>query len=280
MDLKTDIGRIFAHTQSHPQLVHNITNYVTVNDCANVLLAMGSSPIMADDPREVTEITKLCTALVINIGTLNAGTIDSMLKAGGAANEAGRPVVLDPVGAGASRLRTETAQKLVERVHFAAIRGNVSEIMTLAGQAAHTQGVDAADEDKINTANLTAVSAVARRLALELDTVVVISGAIDIITDGETTITVENGHPDMSRISGTGCMLSAMTAAYLAANPLEPVLACTATAVAMGLAGERAVRRVRENALGTGSLRTYIIDEISLLDECKISSLAKVQAVE
>ena len=204
--------------KTHP-LVHNITNYVTVNDCANILLACGGSPIMADDADEVEEITAVCGGLNINIGTLNKRTIEAMLLAGKKANELGHPVVLDPVGAGASRLRTETALSLVKNVKFAVIRGNMSEIKTLANGSGTTKGVDADVADSVSEANLDEAVAFAKGVAKKLGTVVAITGAIDIVTDGEKAYCIHNGHPMMSTVTGTGCQLSALTAAYVTANP-------------------------------------------------------------
>ena len=145
---------IFENVRNSCPLIHNITNYVTVNDCANIVLACGASPIMADDKDEVAEITTICSGLNINIGTLNSRTIDSMLIAGKKANELGHPVVLDPVGAGASKLRTDTAMKLLEEVKFTVIRGNISEIKTLASGNGSTKGVDADVADKVTEENL------------------------------------------------------------------------------------------------------------------------------
>ena len=210
-------------------LIHNITNYVTVNDCANIVLACGASPIMSDDQSEVEEITTICGGLNINIGTLNKRTIESMLLAGKRANELSHPVVLDPVGAGASKLRTETAQKLLEEVKFTVIRGNISEVKTLASGSGTTKGVD--------------------------------TGAIDIVADGKKAYCIRNGHPMMSSITGTGCQLSAMTAAYVTANPEHPLEAAAAAVCAMGLAGEIAHARLSAQD-GNSTYRNYIIDAI------------------
>ena len=144
----------FANVRTKSPLIHNITNYVTVNDCANMVLACGASPIMADDAAEVEEITAICGGLNINIGTLNSRTVTSMLLAGKKANQLGHPVVLDPVGAGASRLRTDTAFRLLREVQFTVIRGNISEIKTLASGAGTTKGVDADVADKVTEENL------------------------------------------------------------------------------------------------------------------------------
>ena len=244
----------------HP-LIHNITNYVTVNDCANLLLACGSSPIMADDPEEAAEITGICSGLNLNIGTLNSRTVPAMLAAGKRANELDHPVVLDPVGAGASRLRTETALRLLEQVRFAVIRGNVSEIKTLASGSGTTQGVDADAADKLTEDTLEEAVALARAVAEQTGAVVAMTGVIDVVTDGKTAWCIRNGHPMMASVTGTGCQLSAMTAAFAAANPGRILEAAAAAVCTMGLAGE--IARGRLSAMdGNASYRNYIIDAV------------------
>ena len=179
-------------------LIHNITNYVTVNDCANMVLACGASPIMADDAAEVEDITTICGGLNINIGTLNSRTITSMLLAGKKANQLGHPVVLDPVGAGASRLRTDTAYRLLRDVKFAVIRGNISEIKTLASGAGTTKGVDADVADKVTEENLDSAVAFAKKFAAQTGAVIAITGAIDIVADAQKAYVIRNGNPMMS----------------------------------------------------------------------------------
>lgn len=242
-------------------LIHNITNYVTVNDCANIVLACGASPIMSDDIDEVEEITTICSGLNINIGTLNQRTIPAMLAAGKKANELNRPVVFDPVGAGASKLRTETALRLLEEVQFTVIRGNISEIKTLASGNGTTKGVDADVADKVTEENLDDAVAFAKRFAQKTGAVVAITGFIDIVADGSKAYCIRNGHPMMSSITGTGCQLSAMTAAYIAANPEHPLEAAGAAVCAMGLCGQIAHERLTPLG-GNSSYRNYIIDAI------------------
>ena len=203
---------LFANVRAKSPLVHNITNYVTVNDCANIVLACGASPIMADDAAEVEDITSLCAGLNLNIGTLNSRTIPSMLLAGHTANRLGRPVVLDPVGAGASHLRTETALRLLREVKFTVIRGNISEIRTLAAGSGTTKGVDADTADKVTDETLDKTVAFAKAFAARTGAVVAVTGAIDIVADGERAFCIRNGHPMMSAVTGTGCQLSALTA--------------------------------------------------------------------
>lgn len=242
-------------------LIHNITNYVTVNDCANIVIACGASPIMSDDKDEVSEITTICSGLNINIGTLNSRTITSMLIAGKRANELSHPVVLDPVGAGASRLRTETAMQLLKEVRFSVIRGNISEMKTLAFGNGTTKGVDADVADKVTEENLDDIVAFAKTFAKETGAVIAITGAIDIVADREKAYCIRNGHPMMSSITGTGCQLSAMSAAFVAANPDHPLEAAAAAVSAMGYAGELAHGRLTEKD-GNATYRNYIIDAI------------------
>ena len=252
---------MFENVRQKCPLIHNITNYVTVNDCANIVLACGASPIMADDKDEVSEITTVCAGLNINIGTLNSRTIASMLIAGKRANECDHPVVLDPVGAGASKLRTKTAMQLLNEVKFAVIRGNISEIKTLASGSGTTKGVDADVADKVTEENLDDVIAFAKAFAKKTGAVIAITGAIDIVTDDKKAYCIRNGHPMMSSITGTGCQLSAMTAAFVTANPDHPLEAAAAAAAAMGYAGEVAHSRLTAMD-GNATYRNYIIDAI------------------
>ena len=254
-------SEILENVRNKSPLIHNITNYVTVNDCANIVLACGASPIMADDRDEAADITSICGGLNINIGTLNSRTVESMLIAGNRANELGHPVVLDPVGAGASKLRTETALRLLDEIKFTVIRGNISEIKTLASVSGTTKGVDADISDRVAEDNLDEAVAFVKSFAKAAGAVIAVTGAIDIVTDGSIAYCIRNGHPMMSSVTGTGCQLSAMTAAFVTANPDKPLTAAAAAVSAMGLAGEIAHARLSE-ADGSASYRNYIIDAI------------------
>lgn len=268
---------IINNVKTKSPLVHNITNYVTVNDCANILLACGASPIMADDIMEVEEITAICNSLVINIGTLNNRTVDSMIKAGRKANELNHPVVLDPVGAGASALRTDTTFRLLKEVKFSVIRGNISEIKTIHAGVGNTKGVDANVADCITDENLDEAVLFAKNLSKKLNTIIAITGAIDIVSDSENAIVIKNGHPMMSKITGTGCMLTSLIGAYCAANPDKTLEATAAAVSALGLCGELAYKKVKETDGGTSSLRISIIDYMSKLDESTLKEGAKVE---
>lgn len=257
-------------------LIQNITNYVTVNDCANILLACGGSPIMSDEPKEVEEVASICNGLNINIGTLQTPYIQSMFLAGKQSNALDHPVVLDPVGAGASKLRTKTVKDLIEEVQFTTIRGNISEIMTLALGIGNTKGVDADSSQAVTEENLEQVIAFTKAFAEETKSVIAISGAIDIVANQEKAYIIRNGHPMMSRVTGTGCMLSAMIGAYLAANKETPLEATVACVCAMGIAGETAYERLT-TLDGNASYRNYIIDAIYNLDGDTLERKAKYE---
>lgn len=239
-------------------LVHCITNYVTVNDAANALLAIGASPIMADDIGEAGDIASIASALVLNIGTLNERTIASMLDAGRRANAFGVPVVLDPVGAGASRLRNETVGRLLREVKLSVLRGNLSEISFIAGLGAATRGVDSAKEDEKNDA-----LAAARLVAQRLGCTVAVTGAVDVVTDGTRACRLANGHQMLSRVTGTGCMTTALIGAFAGAGR-DFYTAAAGGISAMSIAGELAYERA--GTLGTGSFHIALIDALSMLD--------------
>lgn len=269
-------SKMLENVRAKSPLVHNITNYVTVNDCANILLACGASPIMADDAAEVEEITSICGALDINIGTLNSRTIESMLLAGKKAASLGHPVLLDPVGAGASKLRTETAIKLLDEVKFTVIRGNISEIKALAQGGGTTRGVDADIADAVNDETLGSAIDFAKRFSEKTGAVIAITGAIDIVASSKMVYIIRNGHPAMSKITGTGCMLSAMTAAYLAANNESPLEGAAAAVAAMGLCGELAFAGLL-NGEGNSTYRNRIIDAVYNLTPKTLESGAKYE---
>ncbi len=242
-------------------LVHNITNYVTVNDVANVLLACGGSPIMSDDIDDFIDITSICGGLNINIGTLNKNTIESMFAAGKKANELGHVVLLDPVGAGASKLRTDTANKLLEQVKFSAVRGNISEIKTLMNVSAKTRGVDADVADKVTEDNLNDVIAALKAFAAEKKCIVAVTGAIDLVCDSSKCFVIRNGRKEMSSITGTGCQLSGLMTAYMVANPEHKLEAAAAAGCLMGAAGEIGWSRMQDGD-GNSTFRNRIIDAI------------------
>lgn len=255
--LKTMLENVRAKSP----LVHNITNYVTVNDVANVLLAAGGSPIMSDDAADVEDITSICGGLNINIGTLNKNTIPSMFLAGKKANALGHIVLLDPVGAGASRLRTGTANRLMREVRFDAVRGNISEIKTLCTGSGTTKGVDADAVDAVTEANLDDGVALVKAFAKQTGCIIAVTGAIDLVSDGERCWCIRNGRAEMSRITGTGCQLSALMTAFLVANPDRKLDAAAAAVCMMGLAGEIGWANMQPGD-GNSTYRNRIIDAI------------------
>ncbi|HIW76098.1 MULTISPECIES: hydroxyethylthiazole kinase [Gordonibacter] len=257
-------------------LVHNITNYVTVNDCANALLAIGASPIMSDEPNDVRDIQTICGGLVLNIGTLNQHTIEGMFAAGERAAELGHPIVLDPVGAGASTLRTTTAGDLLDKFPIAVIRGNMSEVKALAGGAASTRGVDVCPDDAVTEDNLAASAAFARDFAAQTGAVVAITGAIDIVADANRAFAIRNGSALMGRITGAGCMLTCICAAFAVANPDALLESQVAAVAAMGLAGQTAQGRMG-GFDGNGSFRTYLLDILFNLTGDALEQGAKVE---
>lgn len=241
-------------------LVLNITNYVVMNTTANALLAIGASPVMAHAIDEVEDMARIAQALVINIGTLSAPWVESMLKAGRAARERGIGIVLDPVGCGATPYRTRTAQELMREIRPSVIRGNASEIKALLHSGGNTKGVDSRDDPDD-------VAADARELAQSAQCVVSVSGPVDLITDGARVARVANGHPLMPRVTGMGCTASAITGAFAAVNP-DPFAAATHAMAVMGVAGEIAA----EGASGPGSFQVIFLDALYRLDAARIEA--------
>jgi hydroxyethylthiazole kinase len=275
MEINKKIIELLKDVKDKNPLVHHITNYVTVNDCANITLAIGGSPVMADDIKEVCDMVSLASTLVINIGTLNSRSVESMMAAGKRANELKIPVILDPVGAGATPYRTETAKRIISEVKLAVIRGNLSEIKTLYGIETKTKGVDACESVSVDSNEFTDEKEMARAFASRLNTVVAITGAVDIVTDGKTLYTVENGHKIMSKLTGTGCMCTSLIGSYLGAGD-NNVLAALAGVVSMGIAGETAYESLDKNKDGTGTLKLKILDAIYNLSEVTIIERSKI----
>ena len=242
-------------------LIHNITNYVTVNDVANILLACGGSPIMSDEVEDVEDITSICNGLNINIGTLHKSSIEGMLRAGKKANNLHHPILLDPVGAGASKFRTETALKLMQELNLAVIRGNISEIKTLALGSGTTKGVDADVSDAVTEENLEQAIEFVKAFSKKTGTIIAVTGRIDLVTDGNRCYVIRNGRPEMGKITGTGCQLSGMMTAFITSNPDEMLEAAAAAVCAMGLAGEIGWSRMQTGD-GNATYRNRIIDAI------------------
>ena len=272
-------GEILDMVRRQTPVVHSITNYVTVNDCANMILAAGGSPIMADDAAEVEQIVALSSARVLNIGTLNARTVESMLVAGRRANALNIPVVLDPVGAGASDLRNETLRRLLQEVRFAVIKGNSSEIRFLAGEKATARGVDADQGALVSEDNLAPAARMAADLSAATGAVVIVSGRIDIVAHAQKAWAVSNGDPLMTRITGSGCMTAVVVGCCVAAAPAERPQACLCAVCAMGVAGEIASENMAAVGGGTGTYRTMLLDAMSTLDGPAITCRANVKHI-
>lgn len=260
MEAYKKVGEMLNRLREKCPLVHHITNYVTVNDCANITLAIGASPVMADDINEVEDMVAIASALVINIGTLNGRTVEAMIKAGKRANELNIPVILDPVGAGATAYRTKIAKRILDEIKLSVIRGNLSEIMTLYGIKSQTKGVDSLDDISSSRDKLIKVKKLAMDFSNRIDAVVAITGAVDVITDGKSIYSVNNGHKIMSKVTGTGCMCTSLIGSYLGAGG-EDLIAALAGVASMGIAGEIAYEGLGEYG-GSGSLKINIIDAV------------------
>ncbi len=246
-------------------LVHNITNFVVMNTTANALLACGASPVMAHAQEEVEEMVSFAAALVLNIGTLTPYWIDAMLKAGKRANELNTPIVLDPVGSGATKLRTDSARRLIDELSISVVRGNASEVLSLAHQGSRTKGVDAIHSvDDAADAALT--------LSRELSTTLAITGAVDLITDGKEIHRVLNGHELMGYVTGTGCAATVIIGAFLAVDD-NPLTATTTALAYFGLAGEKAA----SSSLAPGSFQVGLLDALYSIDEKQVLEGARIQ---
>jgi hydroxyethylthiazole kinase len=261
-----DPGATLAALRARKPLVHNLTNYVVMNETANAILALGALPVMAHAREEVEEMVGLAGALVLNIGTLDASWVRSMLAAGSAANARGIPVVLDPVGAGATRYRTDTAKRLLDELDVAVLRGNAGEVATLVGVAAEVRGVEsiggAGDPAEL-----------ARGAARSLGVVASVTGAVDHVSDGERVAAVANGHPLLAAVSGTGCMSTAITGCFLAARE-DPFEAAAEALVAFGVAGEDAAREAK----GPGTFHAGLYDALAALSPETLTARAQVES--
>ena len=258
------IWRDIARIRAAAPLVHNVTNFVAMNTTANALLALGASPVMAHAAGEVADLAAAAGALVINIGTLSPEWAESMRLAMGAAARAGRPIVFDPVGAGATAYRTESCRRLIEETPPSIIRGNASEIRALAGASSGSKGVDSGDDSE------TALES-ARFLAPRSPCVVV-SGAVDLVVSAGRVARLSNGHAMMPRVTGLGCTATALIGAFAAVNSSLPDAAAHAMAV-MGIAGELAAAE----SSGPGTFQVKFLDAIYALTEADIRARLKME---
>ena len=262
---RADFAACLQAVREKAPLVQCITNMVTVNDCANVLLAAGASATMAHHPLEVAEAVAGVQALVLNLGAV--GDREAMYIAGREANRLGVPVVFDPVAAGFTGLRRETARKLLEEIRFAVIRGNASEILALAEDREGGSGVDVAAADTVTESGLPRAAELAQTLSRRTGAVVVLSGAVDVVADERQALFLRNGSPTMARITGSGCMLSALTGAFCGACPDKPFEAAAAAAASIALAGERAEELRLQKGTGNATFRIDLIDSVFNLTE-------------
>lgn len=264
-DLGRRAARLLGEVRAARPLVHNITNFVVMNTTANALLAAGASPVMAHAPEEVEEMVSLAGALVLNIGTLQRDWVDAMLLAGRRAGERGVPIVLDPVGAGATAMRTEAARRLARELPVSVVRGNASEVLALCEEGSRTRGVD-------SSRSVGEARAAAQALARELGCTVAVTGPVDFVTDGRRSLRVENGHSLMGCVTGMGCTATALTGAFVAVA--DDRVEGTAAALAfLGLAGETAAARAR----GPGSFQPELLDALYAVDEEALARGARLE---
>ena len=263
--MTVETGDTLTRLREQKPLVHQITNYVVMNETANATLALGALPVMAHAREEVEEMARLAAALVLNIGTLSPHWVDAMLIAGRVANEVGVPVVLDPVGAGATTYRTATAKRILSEVRVTVLRGNVGEVATLVGVDAEVRGVEAVGA-------AAEPAEIAQAAARSLGVVASVTGRVDHVSDGERTLAVANGHELLASVTGTGCMSSAVTGCFLAAKPAAALDAAAEALAAFGLAGEDAAR----DAKGPGSFHVNLYDALAALDPATIDGRARI----
>jgi hydroxyethylthiazole kinase len=258
-------GTTLRQLRERKPLVHQITNYVVMNETANATLALGALPVMAHAREEVEEMVALAGALVLNIGTLSPHWVEAMVAAGKAANASGIPVVLDPVGVGATRYRTDTAKRILSEVDVTVLRGNQGEVATLVGVAAEVRGVEsigAADD----------AADLAWTAARELGLVASVTGVVDHASDGEHVLAVANGHELLASVTGTGCMSSAITGCFLAVKRDAPLEAAAEALAAFGVAGEDAAR----DAKGPGTFHVNLYDALAALDPATLDGRARI----
>lgn len=280
--LEKSINLIEKLRQESP-LTHCITNVVTVRDCANAVLAVGGSPIMANAPEEAEEIVSIANSLVINIGTLTQEQIETMKKSAKQAAKMEKPLVLDPVGIGISKIRNETPIDIIKESKPAIIRGNLSEIKAIAtfygilDECTTAKGVDVADTDIISEDTLEINAQIVKNIAEKLDTTIAVSGPIDIVSNGKEVYALKNGNPMMANITGTGCMLGCIMGAYAAID--DSLLAAITATTVMSIAGEIAAKTATDNNQGTGSFGTYLIDELSKMNPETFKEYANITKI-
>lgn len=273
-DILDKVGNLLENVKKKKPLVHSITNYVTATDCANIILALGGSPTMADFSKEVEAIAGIASAVVLNMGIINDDMVEAMIIAGKKANACGTPVIFDPVGAGVAPYRNSVAQRLLKEVKINIIRGNISEIKFISGISSVTKGVDASESD-MNMNNEKKIK-IAQNLAKKLNCVVAITGVDDIISDGEKNVILSNGTKLLASVTGTGCMTSALCGAYAGAGD-DYFIAAISAVLSMSLSGE--ISEEKNKDIGLGSFHIGIIDAISTLTPSIIKEKAKITVI-
>jgi hydroxyethylthiazole kinase len=258
-------GETLRRLRERKPLVHQITNYVVMNETANATLALGALPVMAHAREEVEEMVALAGALVLNIGTLSPHWVEAMLLAGKAANARDVPVVLDPVGAGATAYRTDTVKRLLDEVKVTVLRGNQGEVATLLGVQAEVRGVES-----IEVGSEAADLALAAGRSLSL--VASVTGPVDHVSDGSSVLAVANGHELLAAVTGTGCMSSAITGCFLAVKPDSPLEAAAEALAAFGVAAEDAA----VGAKGPGSFHVGLYDALAALEPETLDERARI----
>jgi hydroxyethylthiazole kinase len=259
-------GATLRSMREQKPLVHQITNYVVMNETANATLALGALPVMAHAGEEVEEMARIASSLVLNIGTLSSHWIESMLLAGGVATARRIPVVLDPVGAGATEFRTSTSRRILDLVDVTVLRGNAGEVATLIGADAEVRGVESIAAG-IDAAEL------ARTAAQRLGVIASVTGPIDHVSDGERVLAIANGHALLATVTGTGCMSSALTGCFLAAKPGEPLEAAVEALAAFGVAAEDAA----DGAGGPGTFHARLYDALYALEPESLDGRAHIE---
>jgi hydroxyethylthiazole kinase len=262
--MSIDVGATLKELRARKPLVHQITNYVVMNETANATLALGALPVMAHAPQEVEEMVGLASALVLNIGTLSDHWVEAMLLAGKAANARGIPVVFDPVGVGATRYRTDTARRILDEVDVAVLRGNQGEVATLLGSEAEVRGVE-------SMATGLEPPALARGAARQFGLVASVTGPIDHVSDGDRVVSVGNGHPLLAAVTGTGCISTALTGCFVAVKPDDPLAAAAEALIAYEVAAEDAAA----GADGPGTFHARLYDALAALDPDTVDGRAK-----
>jgi hydroxyethylthiazole kinase len=272
MEMHEHLSLILETVQAKNPIVHHMTNYVTANDSANIVLALGGSPVMADDPMEAPEMTEISSALVLNLGTLSETRVEAFLLAGQKANERGIPVVLDPVGAGVTALRNQALERIMSTLTLSVIRGNQSEIRRLYGMDTAARGVDSADH------SLEGLPQIVAALAKRLSCTIAVTGEVDIVSDGCRGFRIENGCSLLSRITGTGCMTSSLTA-LCCGTGADPLYAALTGIGIMGIAGEKAAHALKAGE-GLGSFKMRLMDAVSTMTAADLRERGKIYEIK